>query len=413
MNDPAKTEEVDAVEIPGLGDLTDDQINEMSPEDLEAFFKAQEEAPEASKPDVDPEEAQPAAGDEEGDTGSGEADGAASEFQSLNPDPDVAGSTSDDQTGDVGTAEVPDSGKALDAEAGQASEEDPEPTKGKEASDEPDWKAEYESLMAPFKAAKRMVTPKSKDDLRRLAQMGFDYTRKMTEMKPSLKVLKTLEHNDFMDLDKINFAIDLMKGNPEAVKKFLKDHKIDPIELDLEDGVDYKPTDHSVSDGQLALDEVLDSIRDTESFPRVANIITKEWDKASQDILMDNPNVIRDINTHMEQGYYDQIAEKTAYERSLGRLTGLSDLDAYKAVGDAMEANGEFKPANGTGTTPTKQTTQGHSQDPDGSDAGDDDDVAARKRAASPTKGTAGAGKKAAPNFLGMSDEEFAKMSPP
>jgi hypothetical protein len=412
MTDPAKTEE-EEVKAPELSDLTDEQIEQMGPEDLDAFIAVQEQAaPEVSKPDVDPEETQPVAGKEEGDTGSGEADGAAAEFQSLNPEPDVAGSTSTDQSDDAGTAKAPEDGKDLTAEAGQAPEEGSTSDDGGKAPDETDWKAEYESLMAPFKAAKRMVTPKSKEDLRRLAQMGFDYTRKMGEMKPHLKVLKTLEHNDFMDLDKINFAIDLMKGNPEAIKKFLKDHKIDPIELDLEGDVDYKPTDHAVSDGQLALDEVLDSIRDTESFPRVANVITKEWDKASQDTLLDNPEIIRFINTHMEQGFYDQISEKLAYERSLGRLSGLSDLDAYKAVGDAMQANNEFKPVNGQGTTPTKQTTQGHSQDPEGSDASKDD-VDARKRAASPTKGTAGAGKAPTPNFLGMSDEEFEKMSPP
>ena len=285
MSDHAEVEEV---EVPDIGSLTDAQISEMSPEELDAVLGG-EETPEASKPDDGSEEAQPAAGEEEGDTGVGEADGAASDYQSLDPDPDVAGSTSTDQSEDAGTAEASTDGQDPPTEAGQASEEDPAPAEGDEASDDPDWKAEYEELMAPFKASKRTVQVKSKGDARRLMQMGFDYTRKMEEMKPHLRVLKTLEHNDFLDLEKINFAIDLMKGNSEAVKKFLKDRSIDPIELDLEGDVDYKPTDHSVSDGQLALDSVLDSIRDTDSFVRVANVITKEWDKASQNTLMDNP----------------------------------------------------------------------------------------------------------------------------
>jgi hypothetical protein len=391
-----------------LGGLTDDEIATMSPDQIEKYLAAAlqdpaeegEAANDAAELAKEQDAAQSAAADEEGDTDADETGGAVSDFQSLDPYGDVAGKTSAEQSSDTGTGKA----TAQSGEEHQASRADGEA----DSSGEVDWKAKYEatqatldSVLGSFKASGRTVKVESPDDARRLMQMGYDYTNKMRDMKPHLRILKTLEHNGLLDDEKINFMIDLTKGNPEAITKFLKDKKIDPIELDLEGGTAYKPTDHRPSDEQLALDEVLDSIRDTEAFPRTANVITKEWDKASQQVLMGNPRIIAIINDHMSKGYFDQIAGKVQYERSLGRLAGLSDLDAYKAVGDAMQAQGAFAPA-ARSTTSTADGDQGPSQDSKGSD----DSVKGRKRAASPTKGGAGAGSAPSKNFLNDYSDE-------
>lgn len=408
-----------------LGGLTDEQIAKMSPDQVDKYLNAAfnegagegETASDGSEPDTDQDDPQSAAAGEEEDTGSEETGGAVSDYQSLDPSGDVAGTGSADQFADDGNDEDVSEGTGRSAEDDQSSEASRGSEEASDSTDGADWKAkydalkaEYDSLLAGFKASGRTVKVKSPDDARRLMQMGYDYTNKMRDMKPHLKLLKTLEHNGLLDDEKINFTIDLMKGNPEAIKKFLKDSKIDPIELDLEDGAEYKPTDHRPSDEQLALDEVLDSIRDTETFPRTAQVITKEWDKASQTVLMGTPQIIAILNDHMAKGYFDQIAQAVQYERSLGRLAGLSDLDAYKLVGDAMQKQGAFGAPAAKGTTPPAETGQGPSQDSKGSDG---DDVDRRKRAASPTKGGAGAGKGTQKNFLrDYSDEEILKMNP-
>lgn len=408
------TEALQKEETLDLGGLTDEEIATMSPDQVERYLAAAmqedqaedgESANDESEPAKEQDDSQSAAADEEGDNGSDVTGGADSDYESLDPYGDVAGKASAEQSSDTGNEKA----AAQGGEEHQASQADSEA----DSSGEVDWKAKYEaaqanldSVLGSFKASGRTVKVESPDDARRLMQMGYDYTNKMREMKPHLRILKTLEHNGLLDDEKINFAIDLMKGNPEAITKFLKDKEIDPIELDLEGSASYKPTDHRPSEEQLALDDVLDSIRDTETFPRTANVITKEWDKASQQVLMGNPRIIAIINNHMQQGYYDQIAAKVQYERSLGRLAGLSDLDAYKAVGDAMQAQGAFVPA-APSTTPNAETGQGPSQDSQGSD----DPVKGRKRAASPTKGGAGAGKAPSKNFLkDFTDEEIEKM---
>ena len=267
-----------------------------------------------------------------------------------------------------------------------------------------DYKSEYTKMLAPLKAAKREIKLDNIDDARRLMQMGVDYSRKMEEMKPYRRILKTLEKADLVDIDKINFLIDLSNKDHSAVKKFLKDSEIDPIDLELEDDSDYTPTDHTVSDNEIALNDVLDEIRNTPSFDRTIEVVSNEWDSASKQLLMDNPGVIQHINEHIGTGIYDQIANRVATERALGRLNGLSDLEAYKTVGDAMYDNGEFGSPNSTSTSPSGNTSQASSH-PNGSNT----DVRARKRAASPTKGNAGVGKKV-PDFSKMTDEQIEKF---
>lgn len=421
----------DSIDVTGealldWGGLTDEEISTLSADELEtrlAEIEAETEAAESaaatesndddagdgkpSESDDDPNEGQSGAEGEEEDTGIVEAGGAADDFQSLDPHAEVPGTTHADESDTDGDGDGKQEGTEQSTEGDQSSEAAGEPEGKTEPTDKTDYKALYEKLMTPFKASGRTVKVESPDDAIRLMQMGYDYTEKMRQMKPHMKVLKTLEANDLLEPEKINFAIDLLKGNPEAIKKFLKDHSIDPIDIDLEDGVDYKPTDHTVSDEQVALDLVLDSIKDTKQFSRTANIITKEWDKASQDTLMGTPALIAVINDHIGQGYFDQIAAKIQYERSMGRMQGLSDLDAYKTVGDAMHAAGDFKPSESTVNTPAGQTAPGTQP---GSEDGSSERIA-RKRAASPTKGKASAGNAPPKNFLSdYTDEEMEAM---
>lgn len=118
---------------------------------------------------------------------------------------------------------------------------------------------------------------------------------------------------------------------------------------------------------------------------------------------MDNPAVLRFLTAHMEAGIYDMIMDRLESDRIFGKHVGLSDLEAYKAVGDAMYDEGAFAKANPTAPSAAGTTDQGPSQDSKGSREA----VKARKRAASPPKGTASAVKKKVPDFSKMSDDEI------
>ena len=273
-------------------------------------------------------------------------------------------------------------------------EEEPKP---EETSSSIDYQAEYEKLFSPLKAAKREIRIKSVDDARNLMQMGVDYRLKMEALKPRLRIMRALEKNNLLDEAKVNFLIDLEKNNPEAVKKFLKDKQIDPMDLDLESQTDYKPKSYTPSEKEQAVDDILDDIRTTESFDRTIDELGNKWDAPSKQILMEQPQLIKMINEQVGLGIYDQIMNVVASERMMGRLQGLNDLLAYKAVGDALQASGAF---NHLKNESKPKHNSSHDQT-----------LKARKKAASPTKKAPP--KTAAKEFnpLSLSDEEFEKMS--
>lgn len=127
---------------------------------------------------------------------------------------------------------------------------------------------------------------------------------------------------------------------------------------------------------------------------------------------MGNPTIIRDINEHMGDGRFDQVIAQVDHERTFGRLEGLSDLEAYKTVGDAIHAAGGFNKPTQSGTSTTGNTNQDFSQN-SGSSA-EADKLRIRKKAASPTKGNASTGKsKITKSMLAaMTDEQIEKLDP-
>lgn len=282
----------------------------------------------------------------------------------------------------------------------------PEPKKEEPDTPEIDYKAEYEKVMAPFKANGKEIAAKSADDAITLMQMGANYHKKMAGLKPSLKTLKLLEKNDLLDPDKLNYLIDLHNKNPEAITKLLKDSGIDPLDVDTKTDSTYKPTNRSVSDTEMELDEVLESIKDTPTYSKTLNVMTKDWDDASKNAVANQPHIISIINGHIADGTYDTVMNAVTYERSLGKLQGVPDLEAYKQVGDALHAQGKLG-------TPAQPAAASADVTPPAKPKPSEEEIKRkeRKKAASPTRTTPAAPAKPF-NPLSLSDEEFEKFDP-
>ena len=232
-------------------------------------------------------------------------------------------------------------------------------------------------------------------------KMGANYNKKMSAIKPNLKLLKMLENNSLLDENKLNYLIDLDKKNPDAIAKLLKDSGINPLDVDVAKDSEYKPNTYTVDDKVMNVEEVFSEIRDTDSYAETIEIITNKWDSASQKVLLDNPRYIEAFNAQVGSGVYEQIDSIVEKERMLGRLTGLSDIDAYKTVGDALLEQGKFNQPTAPESKP-KPVLKRKSPNPKLKD---------RKKAASPTKGSAGSTKKSSEyNPLSMSDDEFSKL---
>ena len=270
-----------------------------------------------------------------------------------------------------------------------------------------DYKVQYEALLSPFKANGKDIKVDTVEDARSLMQMGANYNKKMASLKPNLKLVKMLDNHDLLSEEKLNYLIDLSKKDPEAIKKLVKDSGLDPLDIDTEN-IAYKPNAYNVSDNEVALDGILDDIRDTSSFNTTIDIIGNKWDEASKDMIAKDPNIIRVINEHVGSGIYKKVSEVVERERILGRLVGLSDIEAYKQVGDAINSNGGF--SDPVQATPTQPISTSKSNSVNKANNPVDPKLVNKRKAAGSTKSQAG---KAKPEYdiLNMSDEEFEKMS--
>lgn len=271
-----------------------------------------------------------------------------------------------------------------------------------------DYEAEYKRLLAPFKANGREISVKSVDDAVTLMQMGANYNKKMAALKPSLKLMKLLENNGLLSEEKISYLIDIEKKNPNAIQKLVKDSGIDPMDFDAEKAGEYKPKIHTVDDREMDLDTVLDEIQDTPSYNQTLQIVSKSWDGASKQVVANTPQLLKVINDHVANGIYNIISEEVERERVFGRLNGLSDIEAYRQVGDAIQARGGF---NHLGNAQAKTNQAPVVVQPKPKKA-DEDKLNEKRRAASSTK-PANTSQASNDDFnpLSLSDEEFAKFA--
>jgi hypothetical protein len=317
----------------------------------------------------------------------------------------------DEETEDDDEGDAPAS--AAESDEGKKQEQptqDAAPKAEDQPKDEPkvDYEAEYKRLLAPFKANGREIKIDNVDDAISLMQMGANYNKKMAALKPNLKLMKLLENNGLLSEEKISFLIDLGKKDPAAINKLVKDSGIDPMDLDAEKASAYRQTAYTVDDREIELDTVLDEIQGTPSYNRTLEIVSNKWDGASKHVIAQTPQLLRVINDHIQSGVYDLISKEIENERMFGRLRGVSDIEAYRQVGDSLQAKGAFNHL-GKGSSQTERQPDTKPIVVPPKPRVDDEALKDKKRAASSTKPAASAPKQ---DFdpLSLSDEEFSKI---
>lgn len=328
---------------------------------------------------------------------------------------------SDDEDGesDDDTSSTDDDAKseaASDGESGTDSDTsekvETDDTDQSTAESEIDYKAEYEKVMAPFKANGKEMRVKTPEEVRQLMQMGANYNKKMASLKPNLKLMKTLENNNLLNEEQINYLVDLTKGNTEAIQKLMKDSGVDPLEFDQQSEKEYRPKSYTADDREVELDSVLDEIKETPKYSETINVVSNKWDDASKQLIAENPQVLKIINEHMHNGVFEQVTAEVERERAFGRLTGISDIEAYKQVGDALEERNGLSTQKSSDTETKRSEKQTVAKKTLSSEKSKEDPkLKEKKRAASSTKSSGSNGKKQADyNPLAMSDDEFEKM---
>lgn len=300
-----------------------------------------------------------------------------------------------EQTEEAPSQESPDEGEEEEEE--ETKEEEPP-----QQQPEVDYKGFYEQVMAPFKANGNTVQLRSPQEVVKLMQMGANYTQKMQHLAPYRKKVQMLQKANLLDDDKLNYLIDLSQGNPEAIKKLIRDSKLDPMDLDIYgEQQQYVPGNHTVSDAEMQLQTTLDELTSTPEGLQTVNL-ARGWDQASLSEIGKDPSILATLHEQRMNGVYDFITKEMQHQKMLGNLPdNIPFLQAYKAVGDFCLQQLQQK---------QQQQQQAVANLPKGTlNQGNNTNNSAQVKSAAPS----GRSRKAASTFVdpfSLSDEEFEKQ---
>lgn len=288
-----------------LEDMTDEEILAMNPPEIEDEQESpkKEEENEAPEP-VENSEEEPA-----------EQEDSAEEEPS-------------EENNEEESNEEEDSGSEDKEKNTQEKDEEPAPSI--------DYKKFYEAMMSPIKANGKTFQPRTPDEAIRMMQMGANYTQKMQGIAPYRKKIQMLQNAGLLDEDKLNYLIDLSQGNQEAIKKLLKDSKLDPLDLNINEEPQYVPGNHTVSDAEVQVQTIVDDLKSTPEGLETLRLV-QGWDQASLNEVWKEPSILSTLNEQRNSGVYKIITDEMEHQRMLGAIPeGTSFLDAYKAVGDYL-----------------------------------------------------------------------------
>lgn len=269
-------------------------------------------------------------------------------------------------------------------------------------------------ILAPFKANGKEIQVKDADEAVRLMQMGANYNLKMSALKPSLGMMRQLDEAGLLNPDTVANVIDLLKHkNPAAIAKLAKDAGVDPLDVKEEDVNSYVPKAAPVDESREQLESVLDEIQHSPSYARVLKTV-QTYDKQTKELITQQPAVLKYFDQHMQSGIYDTINAEIDRRKATGSLGASTPfLQAYKQIGDELNAQGAFNHlAQASATEPKKETPAAPvKRAVKAASPAKETVLDQRRKAAAPTKAAATAPKTAEFNPLTMSDEEFEKLA--
>ena len=211
-----------------------------------------------------------------------------------------------------------------------------------------DYKSFYEALTnAEFKANGKMVkgfTDPTK--IIRAQQMLYGFEEKMSGFKQYRPFVGSLKKTGMIDNpEKFNMMMDIMSGDKEALKAFIKSSNIDPIiDLDL-DTVNYKGNNYIDSKQSLDIEDTLEIAKNLGVEDKFRETVGKKWDDESFQEFTAKPEVREDLLEHMTNRInpndetspiiYDAVQDKISEMKLLdnnGTFNAKSSINQYRAA---------------------------------------------------------------------------------
>ncbi len=211
----------------------------------------------------------------------------------------------------------------------------------KDLTDE-DYKNAYKELLKPIWARGHNFTPRNIEEVKTLMSQGVDYLYKTQQLAKSRKQVELLQRENISDED-LTFLIDLKKGNPEAVKKFFSDTKLNPYDIDTTEAPNYQPQTHMIDDATLALRDSVNNLMSKPDGKACYDELVNTLDVESQNHFLKEPDLLDTFYQHQHitvgnnKSLYTLIKEEIDHAKALGQLPqSMTFLDAYRTVGDRL-----------------------------------------------------------------------------
>jgi hypothetical protein len=331
------------------------------------------------------------------------------------PEEDSDDNSDDEETEDEETEDSEEEDEETDGDPEELATEQPEETKD-------EVKTETQPVTTPeeykFKAGGeefKFTKDEIMEQFPAVFAKAIDYTQKTQAIKKYRQMIDAMEQEKLTPED-MNFAIDLLKGDKDAITALIKRTGVDTLELEVESDRGYAPKNYGRSDVELDIQEITAEISRDPEYEVTHKVLTKDWDDESWEEMTKRPHLIKLLHTDVKSGTFQKInpiAKKIRMQEELKYGKSMrSDLEYYKAaVGQftqeqqrlAMQAqqkeeveNNQRKIAEVVQKTERREATKV---------------VAKKRKAAAPTKTSAG--KRTSVNYLdealNMSDEDYVK----
>ena len=159
---------------------------------------------------------------------------------------------------------------------------------------------------------------------------AMDYTKKMQQIKPWRKTIDAIEQAQISHED-LSLAIDVLKGDKDAIAAVLKRTGVDTLDLDIENSK-YVAKSYGRDESTLNLKDVVDEISQDQEYTVTSSILSKQWDDASWKEMSSKPDMIKALHVDVKNGTYQQVAPIAAKMKVFdgGRK---SDLEYYLEAG--------------------------------------------------------------------------------
>ena len=309
-------------------EYTEDQLHDLSDEELDAAFKeakAERDAPEEDD-GVQEEEEEEVEEEEVEDTVEKEVEtGEDTIEEKVDPDLEHPEGDSDEPS---------DTEETVEEDAVEDSETNPEDSdqSDEDKSVEEKAKAKTEAVVSKYKVkANGQDLELTNDELIKLAPKALDYTRKMQEIAPWRKTISALKDNNMSGAD-VNLMISALSGDKDAVTEIVKRAGVDMLDIDTETEAPYAVKEYGKSEQQLALEDVVNTISVDPEYIKTQKVVNNDWDRKSQDELVNNPQMIEALHYDVKAGIFDKVSPIALKYKALdnGRR---SDIEYYRMAG--------------------------------------------------------------------------------